>query len=1020
MAKAIETFSIKLEFKDAGTQQIITKLSSSLKGMTSVVTGNTSPAISKLRKEILSVGQAGTKSISSFKNQRTALAALRDEARIGSATFKKLTEDIKKLDAQMAKAKPSAGRGGLGARATTQIAGAVVSGGIFGGPEGAIGALGGAALGGVQGAFAGAAIGAQLKGIRDLTSAAAEYAADIEKLEIALKGVAGSQADYSSAIEAAQDATERFNVPQRDAIRGVTRLAAAVKGAGGPIEDAELTFKNVTAAIKATGGSTEDVRGAITAMVQVFSKGKVSAEELSGQLGERLPGAVTKFAEANDMTLPELQKNLKAGTVGLNELMNFIVALGDTYTGTAEKIANSNAEAGARLTVVIQNMQAEIGEALVPIGAQFQAAFAEFITKITPFLVDNVPKIAKLFLTLAKNLDTVLVAATAAFAVFAPAKLAAMVANVGGISAAVGVLKGKLVALGLANPFTALGIAAAGLAGFIHNAAKEQARFNDLLKKGTTAQIDAELTKERLALDESLEKELQAKQAPKGPYGSDFTGIDLAAAEAGTQIIRDRIEALEQARAAVTDTRPTQGAALESYNFKRFQYDPVKPDGEGTTSGATDDIANRIKAAQALERAQIARLNLAQSEGKISQLLAKQLNEREKLQAKINDITEKGTNAEIDKSIAAAQTTQATRQQVELQKAIEGLYEKAKKPIEDIVLRVKEQVELDRQRKKLLAEGVNPEIAEEIINITKARDAALRKFDAEILNLEAKAQQADLSEKELQIIEDQINALRRKKEAITGDAAGAITDVRGTQEEASFTKELTKAIEEQEEALKNLIDPINQVKSAAEAMGEAFSVSFKGLIDGSMTGKEAMASFFQSISDSFMDMAAEIAKEAIKLAALKFVQFIFNSFSGGFGGGGGGGGYSIPDAAVPKTSGIKFFSKGGAFASNKIVPYAKGGIVDKPSLFQYANGGAGNFGLMGEAGPEAIMPLRRGPDGRLGVQASGGVGDIIVNVDAQGSSAQADQPNAKALGSAIGVAVQAELIKQKRPGGLLS
>ena len=71
-------------------------------------------------------------------------------------------------------------------------------------------------------------------------------------------------------------------------------------------------------------------------MVQVFSKGKVSAEELSGQLGERLPGAVTLFAKANKMTLPELQKNLKAGTVGLNELMNFIRQLGVEFDGTAK------------------------------------------------------------------------------------------------------------------------------------------------------------------------------------------------------------------------------------------------------------------------------------------------------------------------------------------------------------------------------------------------------------------------------------------------------------------------------------------------------------------------------------------------------------------------------------------------------------------------------------------------------------------------------------------------------------
>jgi len=90
-------------------------------------------------------------------------------------------------------------------------------------------------------------------------------------------------------------------------------------------------------------------------------------------------------------------------------------------------------------------------------------------------------------------------------------------------------------------------------------------------------------------------------------------------------------------------------------------------------------------------------------------------------------------------------------------------------------------------------------------------------------------------------------------------------------------------------------------------------------------------------------------------------------------------------------------------------------------MFAYANGGAGRFGLMGEAGPEAIMPLQRGPGGKLGVQASGGgASNVVVNVDASGSSVEGDEPNASQLGKAIGAAVQAELIKQKRPGGLLT
>jgi phage-related minor tail protein len=64
--------------------------------------------------------------------------------------------------------------------------------------------------------------------------------------------------------------------------------------------------------------------------------------------------------------------------------------------------------------------------------------------------------------------------------------------------------------------------------------------------------------------------------------------------------------------------------------------------------------------------------------------------------------------------------------------------------------------------------------------------------------------------------------------------------------------------------------------------------------------------------------------------------------------------------------------------------------------------------------------LKRGADGKLGVQSSGSIGNIIVNVDATGTNTQADTTDSKRLGGLIGAAVQQELIKQKRPGGLLA
>ena len=99
--------------------------------------------------------------------------------------------------------------------------------------------------------------------------------------------------------------------------------------------------------------------------------------------------------------------------------------------------------------------------------------------------------------------------------------------------------------------------------------------------------------------------------------------------------------------------------------------------------------------------------------------------------------------------------------------------------------------------------------------------------------------------------------------------------------------------------------------------------------------------------------------------------------------------------------------------------FAKGGIVTQPTLFAYGSGGSGNFGLMGEAGAEAILPLKRGRSGNLGVEASGGATNIVVNVDASGSSVEGNNAQANAFGSVLATAIQTELIKQKRPGGLL-
>jgi phage-related minor tail protein len=70
------------------------------------------------------------------------------------------------------------------------------------------------------------------------------------------------------------------------------------------------------------------------------------------------------------------------------------------------------------------------------------------------------------------------------------------------------------------------------------------------------------------------------------------------------------------------------------------------------------------------------------------------------------------------------------------------------------------------------------------------------------------------------------------------------------------------------------------------------------------------------------------------------------------------------------------FAKGAAFSGGRVAAFARGGIVDGPTQFPMR----GAVGLMGEAGPEAIMPLARGADGKLGIRGSGG-GSVHVTMN---------------------------------------
>ena len=150
---------------------------------------------------------------------------------------------------------------------------------------------------------------------------------------------------------------------------------------------------------------------------------------------------------------------------------------------------------------------------------------------------------------------------------------------------------------------------------------------------------------------------------------------------------------------------------------------------------------------------------------------------------------------------------------------------------------------------------------------------------------------------------------------------GLISQIQATEKLIEAEKaraEAIEAIKQQQEDMRNTIE-------------SSMENAFMSMIDGT-----------KSVKDAFREMAREIIAELFRIYVVKKAVSAVTSF--------------LP------------FEKGGAFHNGNVIPFASGGVVNTPTYFPMSRG---RTGLMGEAGPEAIMPLKRGSDGKLGVQAEG-------------------------------------------------
>jgi tape measure domain-containing protein len=312
-----------------------------------------------------------------------------------TAAWKQLNKEIQRTEGSIKKLSRSPLT--MGQRAGAAGGAFLYGGGMGGGAGSALAGIAGGIMGGPPGAFAGAAVGQALDNVGEALAGISRQAATIQQLQRGLAMASVDAKDFAEAQETVAAMSSRILMPMEQTLRMFTQLRVNTKEYNLSVEETARIMEGTALAIQSTGGSSQDLEGAMRAVVQIMSKGSVQAEELRGQLGERFPGAVVKFAQANKMSFEELQKALQQGKVGIAEFIAFAEQNYEDYAQFSEQLATAPEFAGQRLAIAFEQMQIAVGSTMGEAGAIIQDAIAGWLEEMTRFATDNKETLQQLF-----------------------------------------------------------------------------------------------------------------------------------------------------------------------------------------------------------------------------------------------------------------------------------------------------------------------------------------------------------------------------------------------------------------------------------------------------------------------------------------------------------------------------------------------------------------------------------------------------------------------------------------------
>jgi tape measure domain-containing protein len=340
-----------------------------------------------------------------------------------------------------------------------------------------------------------------------------------------------------------------------------------------------------------------------------------------------------------------------------------------------------------------------------------------------------------------------------------------------------------------------------------------------------------------------------------------------------------------------------------------------------------EQIAQQKSAAAELLAIETGRLMVATTAEPLQQKITAAIVRQADIQREYNEKLKESKSAEETLNLQLAQRNAIGVNALELQQALTQEVDSLTEPLQSILNESKARLELENRYQKLLADGVNPELAKEFAQLELTAEKQTQLLTLRLGELEAAKAKLSAESAVALALQDQIDKI---KEILKLQGQAVDNSKQETEEEKKKREQREK---EKQKA--------NELKDLYKGIGDTVE---DGIVASLSAGIDALLNGTKDLDDALKDIAKGVLQEIANMLIKFAVRQAFAAFAGG--------------------------AADGATFANGVAKFASGGIVGSPTLFQFADGGTTKTGLMGEAGPEAIMPLKRGADGKLGVAAN--------------------------------------------------